>query len=222
MFPGPTMMAMVTQVIKQALNRTLRLDPIGSKALLEALDEPIAFQFEHINVTLTLHSAGGEIHVSSQPSDDAVLTVTGPPLSFAALAQGDDSLFSGGRLQVSGDVSRAHQLQRAMAQLDPDWEAALSHYTGEIPAHFIGQRVRGAVRWQRQAIQSLTASAEEYIHEETRALPGRREMAATFDDIDQLSLQTDRLAARIAQLENGLNPESNGHPTSPNQSGESS
>lgn len=219
---GPTMMAAVTQVIEQALNRTLKLDPVSSGGLVSALDEPVTFHFDQIEVSLTLHSAGEYVHVNSQAADDAVLTISGPPLAFAALAQGDDAVFSNGRLQVNGDVGRAHQLQRAMAQLDPDWEAALSHYTGGVAAHFIGQRVRGAVRWQRQALQSLTASAEEYIHEETRALPGRNEMAATFDDIDQIGLQTDRLAARIEQLESQLNPKSGDSPTSPNQSWEPS
>jgi len=72
---------------------------------------------------------------------------------------------------------------------------------GDVPAHFIGQRVRGAVRWSRQAFTSLNANVEEYIHEESRSLPGRRELEATFTDIDRLNLKTERLEARIKRLE---------------------
>jgi ubiquinone biosynthesis protein UbiJ len=41
---------------------------------------------------------------------------------------------------------------------------------------------------------------EEYIHEESRTLPGRRELEATFQDIDELNLRTERLEARLNQL----------------------
>ena len=120
----------------------------------------------------------------------------------AALALGDDRVFSDGRLQVHGDTGLAHQLQRALDQLKPDWEAAMARYTGDVPAHFIGQRIRGAVKWSRSAFQALNANIEEYVHEESRSLPGRRELEATFADIDALSLRTERLAARLEQLGN--------------------
>jgi len=47
----------------------------------------------------------------------------------------------------------------------------------------------------------MNANLEEYLHEESRALPGRRELEATFQDIDQLNLRTERLEARLTQLE---------------------
>lgn len=204
MFPGPTLQAAVTQVVEQALNRALELDPIGRVALLKALDQPVLFAFDGVNLHLSLQSVGVRVRVGSSAPDNPALTVSGRPLAFAALAQGDDRVFSDGRLNVDGDVGRAHALQRALGQLRPDWEAALSRYTGDVPAHFLGQRVRRALGWQRQAFASLNASLEEYIHEETGALPGRNELAATFEDIDRLSLQTDRLEARIKRLKTRL------------------
>lgn len=55
--------------------------------------------------------------------------------------------------------------------------------------------------WSRQAFSSLNANIEEYVHEESRALPGRRELEATFEDIDALSLRTERLEARVNHIE---------------------
>lgn len=130
----------------------------------------------------------------------------GPPLALAALALGDNDAISDGRLSVEGDTGLAHQFQQALARLDPDWEAALARYTGDIPAHFIGQRIRSAVRWSRQAMASVTASLEEYIHEETGALPGKRELEPTFEEIDQLSLRSERLSARVERLESRVSP----------------
>jgi len=201
MFPGPTLLSAATSIIESALNRALALDPAGKQALMSALTGPVQFSLDGLGLTLTLQQAGDRIQVASQPSEAPALILSGHPMAFAALATGDDGVFSEGRIHVTGDTALAHQFQRAIDQLDPDWEAAMAGYIGDVPAHFIGQRVRGAVRWSRQAFASLNANVEEYIHEESRSLPGRRELEATFTDIDRLNLQTERLEARITRLE---------------------
>ena len=100
--------------------------------------------------------------------------------AFAALALGDDRVFADERLQVQGDTALAHQFQRALNQLQPDWEAAMARrHIGDVPAHFLGQRIRNAAKWSRQAVSTMNANVEEYIHEESRTLPGRR--GATID-----------------------------------------
>ncbi|MDF0749479.1 SCP2 sterol-binding domain-containing protein [Marinobacter sp. 71-i] len=201
MFPGPTSLSAVTAIIERALNRALELDPAGKQALMSALTGPVQFSLDGLGLTLVLQQAAGRVQVASQPSEAPALVLSGRPMAFAALATGDDQVFSEGRIQVTGDTALAHQFQRAIDQLNPDWEAAMAAYIGDVPAHFVGQRIRGAVRWSRQAFASLNANIEEYIHEESRSLPGRRELEATFTDIDQLNLQTERLEARIERLE---------------------
>lgn len=202
MFPGPTLMSAVTAVLESGLNRALALDPAGRQALMTALAGPVQFSVEApLNLTLALVPAENRINVVSQPPDAPALELAGRPMAFAALATGDDQVFSQGRIRVVGDMALAHQFQRALDQLDPDWEAAMAEYLGDVPAHFLGQRLRGAVKWSRQARQSLNANVEEYIHEESRSLPGRRELEATFEDIDQISLRVERLDARIRQIE---------------------
>ncbi|MCL7943302.1 SCP2 sterol-binding domain-containing protein [Marinobacter sp. ATCH36] len=202
MFPGPTLLSAVTAIVESALNRALELDPGGKQALMASLTGPVQFSMDAVGLTLVLQQAGDRIRVASQPSEAPALVLSGRPMAFAALATGDDRVFSEGRIRVTGDTALAHQFQRAIDQLNPDWEAAMAAYVGDVPAHFIGQRIRGAVRWSRHAFASLNANIEEYIHEESRSLPGRRELEATFTDIDRLNLQTERLEARIERLEN--------------------
>ncbi|HEY9118955.1 MAG TPA: SCP2 sterol-binding domain-containing protein [Marinobacter sp.] len=201
MFPGPTLMSAVTAIIENALNRALELDPAGKQALMAALTGSVQFSLQSLNLTLVLQQAVGRVQVASQPAESPALVLSGRPMAFAALATGDDRVFSEGRIQVTGDTALAHQFQRAIDQLDPDWEAAMAAHIGDVPAHFMGQGIRGAVRWSRQAFGSLNANIEEYIHEESRSLPGRRELEATFTDIDHLNLQTERLEARVERLE---------------------
>lgn len=203
MFPGPTLLAAVSAIIEGALNRALALDPAGHKALLEALQGPVQFNVTApVQLTYALHRVGEQVKVSSQPTDAPALEISGRPVAFAALALGDDGVFNDGRLDVTGDTALAHQLQRALNTLDPDWEAAMASHLGDIPAHFLGKRIRNAVKWSRQAFDSMNANLEEYVHEESRALPGRRELDATFEDIDDLSLRTERLEARLEVMEN--------------------
>jgi ubiquinone biosynthesis protein UbiJ len=202
MFPGPTLLAAITAIIERALNHALELDPAGQQALLRALEGPVQFRItDPISLTCSLHRAGNRVQVRSQPVEAPALEISGRPLAFAALATGDNRVFTDSRLEVAGDTNLAHQFQRALDQLNPDWEAAMATHIGDVPAHFIGKRIRNAVSWSRQAFSTLNANIEEYVHEESRALPGRRELEATFEDIDSLSLRTERLEARVNQIE---------------------
>ncbi|MBK1886241.1 SCP2 domain-containing protein [Marinobacter sp. DY40_1A1] len=202
MFPGPTLLTALTAIIERALNHSLELDPAGQQALLGSLEGPVQFRITHpISLTCSLHRAGNQVQVRSQPVEDPALEISGKPLAFAALATGDNRVFTDNRLSVTGDTALAHQFQRALDKLNPDWEAAMARHIGDVPAHFIGKRIRNAVSWSRQAFGALNANIEEYVHEESRALPGRRELEATFEDIDALNLRTERLAARISQIE---------------------
>ncbi|KAA1175725.1 hypothetical protein FWJ25_00885 [Marinobacter salinexigens] len=202
MFPGPTLLAAVSSIVEGALNRALDLDPAGQKALLDALQGPVQFNVTApVHLTYSLQRTGERVQVSSQPAETPALEISGRPIAFAALALGDDAVFGDGRLDVAGDTALAHQLQRALNQLDPDWEAAMASHIGDIPAHFLGKRIRKAVRWSRQAFDSMNANLEEYVHEESRLLPGSRELNATFEDIDDLSLRTERLEARLNMID---------------------
>ncbi len=202
MFPGSTLLAALTGVIESALNHALELDPAGRRDLLAALDGAVQIELTApLALSVTLEGGAERVRVSSQPVESPALIIRGRPIAFAALATGDDRVIGDGRLTVQGDTALAHQLQRALNRLSPDWEAALARHLGDVPAHFLGQRVRAAVKWSRHAFAALNANVEEYVHEESRALPGRRELEATFADIDELSLRTERLQARIDQIE---------------------
>ncbi|RMJ04537.1 SCP-2 sterol transfer family protein [Marinobacter litoralis] len=202
MFPGPTLLSAASAIVETALNRALALDPSGRDALLKALVGPVQFNITAPFATSwTLARVGDQVQVRSQPDDQAVLSISGKPVAFAALALGDDRVFADERLRVAGDTALAHQLQRAMDQLEPDWEAAMARHIGDVPAHLLGRSIRNAVQWSRNAFNTMNANIEEYLHEESRALPGRRELEATFADIDELNLRAERLEARLNQLE---------------------
>ena len=130
MMPGPTLMSAVTAVLERGLNRALSLDPAGRQALMEALTGPVQFTVEApLNLTLALVPATSRVQVVSQPPQSPALELVGRPLAFAALATGDDQVFSQNRIRVVGDMALAHQFQRAIDQLDPDWAGTSPRYS---------------------------------------------------------------------------------------------
>jgi ubiquinone biosynthesis protein UbiJ len=188
MFPGPTLLTAMTAIIERALNHALELDPAGQQALLGALEGPVQFRItDPVSLTCSLHRAGNRVQVRSQPTEEPALEISGKPLAFAALATGDNRVFTDNRLQVAGDTGLAHQFQRALDQLNPDWEAAMAGHIGDVPADAFIERWEAM---RKDAHQSGKAGDA-----------GRRELDATFEDIDSLSLRTQRLEARVNQIE---------------------
>ena len=48
--------------------------------------------------------------------------------------------FSGTGVNVTGDLEMLRQLNKIMAGLDVDWEAALAQLVGDIPAHILADK----------------------------------------------------------------------------------
>lgn len=201
MRPGPTALAAVSGAVERALNRALAMDPAGRQALLPALDQPVRVALTApVEFALTLSRHDDRVRATSQDDAPPALTLSGRPFGLLAFVFGDARALIDGRITVDGDADRARQLQQALTRLDPDWEGALAEHLGDLPAHFLGRRVRQALTWARQAAGAMTANVEEYLHEESRALPGRRELQAGFDDITALTDRVDRLRERIDTL----------------------
>ena len=103
-------------------------------------------------------------------------------------------------MQIEGDTELAHRIGKILGAMDVDWEEQLSHYTGDLVAHDIGNLVRGAVRWGRNSADTLGRDLQEYLQEELRLLPVRTEIEAFLADVDRLRDDVERLQARIDRL----------------------
>jgi ubiquinone biosynthesis protein UbiJ len=188
-------------ILQTGLNRALALDPAGRARLMQCLAEPVCIRLTTpLEAVVTLSVDEPLVRVRNEANEAASATISGGPIALTALALGDPQVISGGRLTVEGDQDKALQLQQALAQLDPDWEAAMARHLGDVPAHLLGKGLRSGVKWSRQAMTSVTANLEEYIHEETRTLPGRRELAARTQAIADLQQRTATLEAKLAKL----------------------
>ena len=105
------------------------------------------------------------------------------------------------RAALSGDLDVAERYARMLKLARPDLEEEVAKWVGDVPAHALGELVRGVGAWLTRAGGALRMNAAEYLQEESRAMPAPLEAQAFYSDVERLRDDVERLAARLARLE---------------------
>ena len=195
--------------LEGALNRALALAPAG-RAKLAGLDGEV-FALECTAPAFIVYLApleNGSVRLMGVYDGPVTTRVRGGASDFAALATAGDpaATLINSPLELSGDSGPLIQLQQILGQLDLDWEAPLVEALGDVPGHQFAEVLRAGFSWGRATGASLARQLEEFIHEEARLSPPRLELEDFYRDVQDLGLQVDRLASRIARLRRRLDP----------------
>ena len=94
-----------------------------------------------------------------------------------------------------------HAFQAVLNAMDIDWEENLSTLTGDVIAHQLGnmaKRTGQAIRYSRDTLEK---DIGEYLQEELRMLPTRIETENFSAAVTRISIDADRLNARIKRLQ---------------------
>jgi len=105
---------------------------------------------------------------------------------------------------MSGDTSFIQELYAAFKNLDIDWEDHFARLFGDITTNKASELARDTKQWSNNSLDALMDDTEEYLHEEARLLPTRAEVKRFANDLDELRLGIDRIAARLAAIEKNL------------------
>jgi ubiquinone biosynthesis protein UbiJ len=197
----------VTAGLETALNTALRLDPETFKRLDKFSDKVIALEFRGLDLTLYLLPGPNGINLMSQYPAEPDTILSGTPLAMAKMALGPDAskvLFAG-EVTIRGDVETGQRFKRVLDELDIDWEEQLSHYSGDIVAHKLGELVRATTAWGQQALNILGQDAAEYLQQEGQDLPLPAAVRQYLHEVDTLRDDTARLEARVARLHQYFN-----------------
>lgn len=186
-----------------AFNRYLRLDPEASSRLADLQGQCIALEFRGLDLTLYVfpEAVGVRLLQHSDSAPDTVLS--GTPLGMAGLGLGSDTeqtLFSGA-VVISGDVETGQSFKAILDSMEIDWEEQLSRLTGDVIAHQLGNAARHARRFLARTRSTLEQDTGEYLQEELRVLPSRIEIENYMAGVSRLTMDTDRLTARIRRLQ---------------------
>jgi ubiquinone biosynthesis protein UbiJ len=130
-------------------------------------------------------------------------TIEGTPLALARLAAPDATrAFQSGGLQISGDAEIAQCFQKLFAAAQPDFEEELSRITGDAFAHHLANLAHSAIKFGLKTRDTFVQNVAEYLTEEGRDVPAKFEVDEFLAGVDAIREATDRLEARIGQLEN--------------------
>lgn len=198
---------LLVSALETALNQYLALDEDVSLFLVPMADKVIAITVLPFNETVYLCPTTDKIQLLEQYTAEADATITGTLSALGLMGLSSTpmrSIFSG-EVEISGDIHLAHKFQQLFAQLDIDLEEKLSHVTGDIIAHKIGNLFRTGFNWAEESVTTFKLNSKEFLQEERRDLPAEAEANIFYQQVDEIRADFDRLSARIAQLK--LSPE---------------
>jgi ubiquinone biosynthesis protein UbiJ len=204
--PNMTISSAALDTFEQVLNRAIRLDPDALARLAPMHGRVIKFELLGVGRCIYLIPEPCGIQVYQQCEGEADCILRGTPLDLARMRTSRasaDQLFSGS-VQIIGDSALAQQFSEALFGLDIDWEEQLSHLTGDVLAHQIGNLGRGLFNWGERVRKTAGLNLKEYLQEELRLLPTREELDPLLADIDDLRDDVERLSARIERLQRHL------------------
>lgn len=192
----------LTGVLEKALNQYLALDQDVGAFLTPLAGKIIAVTIEPFDETLYLCPTEHNIQILESCADEADTRISGSLTALGLMGLNSSpmrSIFKGD-VRIEGDTHVGHNFQRLFERLDIDLEERLSHVTGDIIAHKIGNVFRSGRDWSRQSLETFRLNCEEFLQEETRDVPAKAEADILFREIDELRSDYDRLEARIDRL----------------------
>jgi ubiquinone biosynthesis accessory factor UbiJ len=197
--------------LESVINRYLRLDPDTGTRMATLSGHCIGIDLQGIDLQLFIYPDQQGIqlkgHIDAEP--DTVLH--GTPLGMARLGLGqstEKTLFSGA-VSITGDVETGQAFKAVLDDMEIDWEEQLSMLTGDVIAHQLGNTARRASEAFRHSRHTLEQDIGEYLQEELRLLPSRIETENFSAAVTGISIDADRLAARLKRLQNKVNIGSN-------------
>lgn len=203
---NPTVHTAALAALEAALNRALSLSP-GSADSLAALEDCVfALHCTAPKVDFYLQPQGDQMRLMGLYDGPVTTSIRGEASDFTELAASKDpaATLINGRLELVGDSAPLIELQRALSQLDIDWEAPLVNTLGDVAGHQLAELLRGAFSWGKQASAGLSRQLDEFIHEEARLSPPKLELEDFYRDIQDLGLRVERLESRARRLRKKL------------------
>lgn len=193
---------MLLQPLEALLNRNVAASS-AARSLCRKLDRKVlALQVTGVPLNLYLCAEGERIKLNSSNPGAVDATLSGSPLSFLRMAgpQPEAALRSGA-VHIQGDAEVAQAFSELLIAAQPDLEEELAQVIGDVPAHQIGNLVRGTLRFGRHAADTMAQNVAEFLQEERRDLPSRTEAEEYLTEVDRLRDDVERLEARLALLE---------------------
>jgi ubiquinone biosynthesis accessory factor UbiJ len=193
---------MLTERLQALVDRGVEGSPRARELLAQLEGRSMQIVVRHTPWQLALHAVNGQLRLLRDVTDTADVRLTGTPMALLAMLREEPvAVIRRGDATLSGDAEAGQRFQELAQLLRPDLEAGLARVIGDIPAYGVGSLLRKAMAYGRSSLETQARNVGEYLAHERQLLVPRAEAAQFLEDVDALRESTDRLAARIAQLE---------------------
>lgn len=191
------------KTLQLALNTALNLDEQLSDKLKPLAGKVLKLVISPLNAAFYIQFSAQELLLLDEYEGPITTTIYSSPLGLIRLSllpsSQARSLFND-QIRIEGDVELGQHIKQLFDELDIDWEGHLAQFTGDVVAHQIGSFVRKGLQVKQQFTSSMRLNMSDYLHEEVRLLPCANELEDFFKDVDELSLDVERLSAHLNQL----------------------
>ena len=188
-------------LIESELNRCVSESTAARELLARLRGSSFAVHVEGLGLTAVLHADDERLRLDSDATN-ASATLRATPLDLLRLLNADGiSGVKRTRADLSGDLEVAERFAKLLKLARPDLEEEVAKWVGDVPAHALGQAVRGAAGWLARAGAALRMNTAEYLQEESRAMPAPLEAQAFYADVERLRDDVERVSARLKRLE---------------------
>lgn len=189
--------------LEALLNRQLKDNPDGRRALRQVHGETLAVKLEGVGIDLYFHALDDGLALHSEYDKEPAAIISGTVLALASMMGGaaDAAAVRRTGVTIHGDTAVAQSFQALFEILKPDWEEELSRLVGDSVAHRVGGAARSLFGWGKDVGTRMTQDFAEFFTEESRDLPTKTEADDFLDDVDRLRDDVDRAAARLKNLD---------------------
>lgn len=184
-------------------NRLLSLDHQVIDRCRELQGHCIKIHITDLDFTVYCHPGNWGIRLGlDQPAKPIDATISGRVMALLSLAMQEDKISTSMQegVSINGNAVVAQQVQKIFADLDLDWEEALSQYIGDIPAYQVHRQARRATKWLCQSVTSLSRTSSEYLREEIHLTPTQVEFEHFKHQATRLKQDVERAEVRLRHL----------------------
>ena len=195
--------AILCATVEVALNRTLRLEPEVLADFARLQGKLLALTVDGPDWSFHVECLADGVRVAAEAPKKPDVELRGGAILLSRLAaqfaRGETTLPPG--IELQGDAELLHRFARLLARIGFDPAEVVARYIGDGAAQRLVGGLRSILGWGRNSADTLSLDTAEYLREETRDLARRVDAEEWMDAVDTLREDTDRLEARLMQLE---------------------
>ena len=126
--------------------------------------------------------------------------ITGSLLGFAKVFSSDAQNLKDTGVRLEGKAAFINELKLVVRNVDIDWEEILSQMFGDILGSQLSAMLRKQLGWTKDRAANIARLTEEFLTHESGSLLSKPELENFYREIQQLTMDADKLRARFDLL----------------------